>query len=217
VHVARWEQALDLAVQTLRETGCLTPEGQHFLDVLQARAQDAMSGAVPGDAREIAAEVALDHALTWQMRHLATDAAGVADVAAAYRRGEPFPERAQAGTWIQADTRKVDSTARSRLLSMRYLAPARYRDLLADRGLPVSEPDRLLLAASSTEAVQAYRDQIAGSAELQPDAWIGLALALRRLPGPPPPAFATRLPLLFDVHACLGGRADPVDLAGWFR
>ncbi len=50
-----------------------------------------------------------------------------------------------------------------------------------------------------------------------PHAWIGLALALHRLPASPvQAAFVTRLPLLSDVHACLSGRVDPVDLADWF-
>lgn len=218
VHFVRWGQALDLAIQTLRGTGCLTPEGLRFVTVLHTRAREAMSGTVPGDARQIAGEVALDHNLTWQLRHLAADTAEVAELAAAYQRGEPFPEQEQARTRILQDNRKVESTPRSRMLSMRYLAPVRYRELLADENLPLGEPDRLLLAARSAEAVQAYRDLIAGSGGPQPDAWIGLALALHQLPpGAAQAAFASRLPLLFDVHARLGGRADPVDLAGWFR
>jgi hypothetical protein len=34
------------------------------------------------------------------------------------------------------------------------------------------------------------------------------------------PVFATRLPLLFEMHACLAERgiaADPLDLAAWFE
>jgi hypothetical protein len=220
VHFVRWGQALDLAIETLRGTGCLTPEGVRFVTMLHTRAREAMSGTVPGGARQIAAEVALDHELTWQLRHLAADAAEVAELAAAYQRGESFPEHAQAQARIRIrpDTRKVESTPRSRMLSMRYLAPARYRELLADEDLPLGEPDRLLLAARSAEAVQAYRELIAVSGGPQPDAWVGLALAIRQLPpGPAQAAFVTRLPLLFDVHARLGGQADPVDLAGWFR
>jgi len=99
---------------------------------------------------------------------------------------------------------------------MRYLAPARYRELCADGTLPLSEADRLLVSKQASAAVQAYRDQIAGAADPQPDAWIGLALALHQLPSSPlQMAFATHLPLMFDVHACLGGRSDPLDLAGW--
>ena len=217
VHFARWGQALDLAIRTLLEAASLNPDGRRFVTMLQAQARDVMSGTVSADARQIAAEVALDHGLTWQLRHLATDAAEVRELAAAYRGREPFPAQTTAGTSIAEDTRKVGTTARSRMLSERYLAPARCRELLTDGNLALGEADRLFLSDRKTEAVQAYRDQIAGSADPQPDAWIGLALALHRLPATPAQAvFATRLPLLFDVHACLSGRVDPVDLADWF-
>jgi hypothetical protein len=99
---------------------------------------------------------------------------------------------------------------------MRYLAPARYRELCAGGVLPLSEADALLVNGNADAAIDAYRDQIAGSVVPQPDAWIGLALALHQLPGPPPRAFTTDLALMFEVHACLDGRRDPLDLAGWF-
>src|SRR5690348_17217566 len=67
VHFARWGQALDLAIRTLLEAGSLNPDGLRFVTILQARAREAMSGTVPADARQIAAEVALDHQLTWQL------------------------------------------------------------------------------------------------------------------------------------------------------
>ncbi|HET9970636.1 MAG TPA: HEXXH motif domain-containing protein [Streptosporangiaceae bacterium] len=217
VHFARWGQALDLAIRTLLEADSLNADGLRFVTVLQARARDVMSGTVPGDASQIAGEVALDHRLTWQLRHLATDAGEVAGLAAAYRRRAPFPGHVRGAAGIAEDIRKVGSTARSRMLNMRYLGPARFRELLTDGNLALGEADRVLLAGRSTEAVQAYRNQIAESADPRPDAWIGLALALHRLPATPAQAaFATRLPLLFDVHACLSGRVDPVDLADWF-
>jgi HEXXH motif-containing protein len=217
VHFARWGQALDPAIQALLEAGGLTPDGLRFVTRLRARTREITSETVPGNARQIAAEVALDHRLTWQLRHLATNDAEVAALAATYRRGEPFGRRTLARTVIAEDTRKVDTSARSRMLSEQYLAPARYRQLLADGNLALGEADRLFLTTSGAQAVQAYRDQIAGSADPQPDAWIGLTLALHRLPASPLQAtFATRLPLLLDVHTCLGGPADPIDLGSWF-
>lgn len=214
---ARWAPSVDPAVQTLLNTGCLTREGVRFAGLMRARGRELVSAAVPGDAQRIAAEAALDHQLTWQMRHVAADAADVADLVAAYRRGELCQRRPQAQVRVQAGARKVDSDARSRLLNLRYLEPARYRDLCAGGVLPLSEPDRLLLAMSSAGAVRAYRDRIAGSADPQPDAWIGLALALHQLPpSRVQPAFANRLPVMFEVHSRLGGRVDPLDLASWF-
>jgi len=212
---ARWRPALGQTVQTLLDTGSLTPAGVRFAERLRARGQQLMSAPVPAEAARIAAEVALDHRLTWQLRHVATDAADVAALADARGRGESCPGEAR--TWVQTDVRKVDSGLRSRLLNLRYLEPARYRTLCADGVLPVSAADRLLLERSSEAAVRAYRTRIAGSADPQPDAWIGLALALSQLPpSPSQQALITRLVQMFEVHARLAGRTDPLDLASWF-
>jgi HEXXH motif-containing protein len=212
---ARWRRAAGQATQTLLDTGSLTPDGVRFAGLIRARGQQLMATPVSGEAEAIAAEAALDHWLTWQLRHVAADAAGVAELASGYQRGEPFPGPAR--TWVQPDARKVDSGTRSRLLNLRYLDPPRYRELCADGVLPVSEPDRLLLDRRSQEAVRAYRARIAGSGDPQPDAWIGLALALRQLsPSPWPTALATRLVLMFETYTRLTGRQDPLDLASWF-
>jgi HEXXH motif-containing protein len=212
---ARWRPAIGLAVQALLETGSLTPDGVRFAGLLRAQGQRLMSAPVPDEAGQVAAEVALDHWLTWQIRHVAADAAQVTELAAAYRRGEPCPSAAR--TWVQEDLRKVDSGLRSRLLNLRYLEPARYRELCGDGVLPVAEPDRLLLDRSSEDAVQAYRQQIAGSADPQPDAWVGLALAVHQLPlSPLRRPLASRLALMFEVHARLADHSDPLDLVSWF-
>jgi HEXXH motif-containing protein len=215
VHVARWGRAVEQATQTLLDTGSLTPDGVRFAGLVRARGQQLMAAPVSGEAAAIAAEAALDHWLTWQLRHVAADAAGVAELAAAYQRGEPCPGPAR--TWVQPDTRKVDSGMRSRLLNLRYLDPPRYRELCADGVLPVSEPDRLLLDRRSDDAVSAYRARIADGDDPQPDAWIGLALALQQLPpSPPQAALATRLVLISETYTRLAGRQDPLDLASWF-
>jgi hypothetical protein len=113
--------------------------------------------------------------------------------------------------------RKVDASLRSRLLNLRYLEPARYRELCADGVLPLGAPDRLLLAGRGADAVAAYRAQIAGSADPEPAAWIGLALALHQLPPSPlQAAVATRLVLMAEVHVRLAEGSDPLDLVSWF-
>ena len=217
VHFARWRSTIDRAAETLLRTDCLTPAGVRFVEILRAQGRDLESEPLPGDAEAIARAVALDHWLTWQVRHLAIDAAGVASLAAAYRRGAAAQDQDQPGTWIEEDVRKVDSTVRSRLLNMRYLAPARYRELCADGMLTLSEADRLLVGGSADAAVQAYRARITASADPQPDAWIGLALALHQLPPSPlQTVLATRLALVLEVHTCLGDRSDPLDLVSWF-
>jgi HEXXH motif-containing protein len=216
----RWRPAIELAADTLLRTGCLTPAGTRFVSVLRDSGRSLESETVPVGAREIAGEAALDHWLTWQLRHMTTDATAVADLAAAYRRGEPLGDQTMPAVRIEEETRKADSTIRSRLLDMRYLDPPRYRELCA-AGVPgLSEADVLLVNGKASQAVQAYRDEIVAAADGQPDAWSGLALAVHRMaPTPLRHAFATQLPLMFDVHACLRGQgvwSDPLDLAAWF-
>ena len=216
VQFARWRSALGVAVDTLLRTGCLTPQGGRFIGLLRARSRVLADEPVPSPADQLAREAALDHELTWQMRHVATAAAAAANLADAYRQGRPFPED-HPRVSIQEDVRKLSSSVRSRLLNMSYLEPARYRELCVEGVLPLSEPDRLLLDRDCEAAVRGYRDLIAGSADPQPDAWVGLALAVHELPASPlRGAFATALPVMFDVHTCLGAGCDPVDLASWF-
>lgn len=217
VQFARWRAATEDAVDTLLRTGCLTPDGVRFIGLLRDQEKALADEPVPSPAREIATEVALDHRLTWQIRHVATDAAAVTTLADAYRRSEPFPQQDRPEAWVGEDVRKLGSSVRSRLLNMSYLEPPRYRELCAEGVLPLSGPDRLLLGQDAEAAVRGYRDLIAGSADPQPDAWVGLGLALYRLPASAlQDVFAAHLPVLFDVHSRLGAGCDPLDLAGWF-
>jgi HEXXH motif-containing protein len=215
----RWRLAIDLVAGPLLDQGFLTPVGVRFVTLLRERGQGEGADPVPAEAALIAREVALDNWLTWQLRHTAVDAAGVAGLAAAHQRGEPLSGQVLPGAWIEDDIRKVDSIPRSRLLNMRYQEPQRFRQLSA-AGIPeMTVADAFLLEGDAGAAVAAYRAALA--AESDPAAWIGLALAIHRLPAMSSrQVFATRLPLLLEMHAWLAGRgiaADPLDLAAWFE
>ncbi|MGH3403031.1 MAG: HEXXH motif domain-containing protein [Streptosporangiaceae bacterium] len=215
----RWRSTIEPATATLLRTGCLTPVGTRFVTILRDAGQQLESETASATVRALAGDVALDHWLTWQLRHAAIDSAAVGDLAAAYQRGEAFSGRALPEVRIEEETRKVESASHSRLLRMRFLEPRRYREL-RDAGMPgISEADRFLAGGQASMAVQAYCDEISDAAEPLPCAWVGLALAINLLaPAPPLSAFATRLPLMFDVHACLlaqGIRTDPLELAAW--
>jgi HEXXH motif-containing protein len=213
---ARWRPTITAAVDTLRGTGCLTAEGEQFTELVRAAGQRFADEPVPDDALQVAREASLDHWLTWQIQHVAVDAVDAARLAGTYRAGEPFPGAAFPGIWIAEDVRKLGSSVRSRLLNMRYLEPVRYRELLAGGTLPLTEPDLLLLSRAAEAAVRGYRDLISQSADPQPEAWVGLALALHQLPvSPQTGAFAAHLPVLLEIHGCLGAGCDPLDLAGW--
>ena len=104
---------------------------------------------------------------------------------------------------------------------MRYLRPARYRALCANRQLLPDRADVLLVNRKPEAAIQAFRDRIADSPDPQPEAWIGLALALHQLPASPlRRTFGIQLALMFDVHTCLSSQGDiqdPLVLAEWFK
>ena len=215
----RWRLAIDLATDTLLGSGSLTPRGTEFVTVMRQHGRREQSPPVPTEATEIAREVALDNWLTWQLTHTALDAAGVAGLAAAYQRGERLTGRALPATRIEDDVRKIDSIPRSRLLNMRFQDPRRYRQLAAT-GMPeLGAADALLFCGDADAAVAAYRARLAAGPD--PATWIGLALAVHRLPSTPSqPVFAAHLPLLFEMHACLASRdihADPLGLAAWFE
>jgi len=216
VQFARWLPAIDTAAGTLLETGSLTPAGVRFIDVLRAQARSLRSEAVSGPAQMTVNEVTLDHQLGWALRHTALPSGYAAELAAAYQSGAPRPGPLRPASTISAGAREVGPAIRSRLLSLRYLEPARYRTLRADGVSQLSQADVLLMDGEPSAAVHAYRDQIAGCADPQPDAWIGLALAVHRLPPSPlHQTFAENLALLFDIHVHLSGQHDPVELASW--
>jgi len=142
----RWRATIEMAASALLRTGSLTPAGVRFVTMLRQYGQRLGSESVPAAARQIVREAALDHWLTWQFRHTALDAAGVAGLVDAYQRGASPGDRTLLETWIEADTRTINSTARSRLLNMRYLEPQRHRHLCAE-GMPgLSKADSLLVS-----------------------------------------------------------------------
>jgi len=215
----RWRLAIETVTGALLASGCLNPLGTRFVAELKERGRCPRSAAVPEEAAEIAREIALDNELTWQLSHRTLDASEVAALADAYRGGEPLGRRALPRAGLEDDIRKVDSIARSRLLNMRGQEPRRYRRLSASDLPGLHAADALLLGGNPGAALSAYREELA--ARPDPAAWIGLALAINRLPSMPlPSACARHLPLLFEIHACLAGQgihADPLDLADWFE
>jgi len=216
VQYARWRSVIEPTTRALMQAGCLTEDGRRFADRLCVRAAELTAVPVPGTALSMAAEAALDHRLTWQLRHQAIDVGATADLASAYRRGEPGPGPELPRSWTdRRDVRPVEAGLRSRLLAMRYLTPGRYRKKVEK----ADHADGLLLAGKSKKAIRAYRDRIISSLDPQPAAWIGLALALNQVPDEPfKNIFATQLALIFDIHGHLGsedGLRDPIHLARW--
>lgn len=216
----RWRSTIEPTATTLLGTGCLTPAGTRFVTLLRDQGRLLEAEAVPADAKKIARVMALDHRLSWQLRHSALDTASVAELASAYQRGQPLPCRALPEVRIAENTRKISPSVRGQLLSTRFLEPWRSpaQDFAGASGL--SNADRLLIGGHESAAVEGYRDEILAASEPLADAWVGLALASHLVPEAPQlSALTVRLPLMFDVHACLYGqgiRSDPLELAAWF-
>jgi HEXXH motif-containing protein len=215
----RWRSTIGPVADALLGSNSLTAAGNRLVTSLSELGRHQDTEPVPAEAVEIAREIALDNWLTWQLRHEALDRSMVAGLAAAYQRGEQFGGRPLPESWIEDDIRKVDSIPRSRLLNMRGHEPRRFRQLSGSELLGLSAADALLVRGNAEAAVAAYRDELI--AEPDPATWIGLSLAIHRLPESPARAlFATNLAVFFEVHACLadqGIHADPLDVAAWFE
>lgn len=214
----RWRPTIELCAETLLRAGCLTQAGIRFVEIIRDQGRRLETGTA--GAVRLAEEVALDHWLTWQLRHTAADPAQVAALAAAYQRGEPLGTRPLPEVRVQEEVRTIGSTIRSRLLNTRHLEPRRYARQV-DADMPgLSQADFLLLEGPADAAAQEYRDDIAAAADPLPEAWIGLGLAVnRQAPTSLRQVFATQLPLIFDMYDCLhaqGVKSDPLDLADWF-
>ena len=216
---ARWRSTIELVSDTLLGAGALTPDGVGFVTALRERGRRQAAEPVPAEAMELACEVALDHRLTWQLRHTALDARAVAGLVAAFLSGGRPVAQELPEARIEDDVRKVDSRARSHLLNMRFQEPQRYRRLSTAEISVLGPADALLFGGDASAAVAAYRERLA--AEPDPAAWIGLAMAINRLPAMAlRPVFAAQLPLLFEMHKGLaehGVHVDPLDVAAWFE
>jgi len=215
----RWRPTIEPAARTLLGVeGCLTPDGAWFARELLEQGRLLEPGPVPSAAREMAREVALDHWLTWQARHVAVSSAGVSQMAAAFRRGEPPDHSTLPSGRVEPYTRQV-ATARSRMLNLRHLDPPRFRHLRGSDAVSLSRADGLLADGKASEAAEAYRREILSGAGPVPGSWVGLAIAAgHAAPAAVRTAFATRLPLMVEVHghlAAQGVRSDPMDLAAW--
>jgi hypothetical protein len=202
----------------LAQEDCLTPEGIRFARTLREQGLRLRSGQVPEDVQGMAEQVGRDHWHTWQLRHLAVDPAQIAVSAAAFLDGQSPASGFLPRSEVRPYTRRVDGVARTRMLTMRHLEAKRFRDLRANDADQASAADRLLIDGDSDEAMLAYRAEILSSDAPTPEGWAGLATAAAMAKAVKATAFATRLPLLFEIHRYLAGQGimcDPMELTDW--
>lgn len=215
----RWRRTIEpTADALLGMSDCLTPDGVQFVATLKDQGRLLESESVPFGVREIAEEIALDHWLTWQVRHLELDSAAIEKTAAAFLDGDSAERESLPAGRVEADARQVTPAALGRMLSMRHFEPRRFGELRAAGELVLSQADGLLIDRKAGQASEAYREEILASADPRPQSWVGLAIAASRVAPPLRTAFSTRLPLMFEVHRYLASQgvpSDPMDLADW--
>ena len=218
----RWRLAIELVTGTLLDKR-LPHAGRRSL---RHRAQGA--GTAPGESEPRARPSAIGDRPRGRPRQLADLAAQAYGGrrrrrSPAWRTPTGAASRSAAGAAQRPGSRTTSGRStpspRSRLLNMRYQEPQRYRQLAGD-GPARAQRGRRPAGPAGTRARRWRPTATDSAAEPDPAAWIGLALAIHRLPATPSrPVFASRLPLLFEMHACLAGQgihADPLDLAAWF-
>ncbi|MFI0014502.1 aKG-HExxH-type peptide beta-hydroxylase [Streptomyces griseus] len=234
-----WPQVRD-AFAVLRTSPRLTPAGRTFLSLAAGsanRPEELLD--VPDDVALLAREAVIGNRARWRIRQLRATPADVADCVAAWRAGDPLP--AHAGTApLLVPVPGSPATAPATALLRRAAVATRQNGPLCpaqrssdDPLVPPPHPGnedvgvRTALARIAGDTALARRlctDRIADDPR-DPEAWIGLGVALRRAAHGTPPdvaaarALSHRPELIRAVHIALtagpGPAVAPVALAAW--
>jgi HEXXH motif-containing protein len=202
---ARLRDQVIAALDTIAASGTLTDVGRRFVARLRQQAEKLLAVRVPHTIERLAALVNEDHHLTWRLRHLRIDDAGLEALAARWRRGEPRPDRLPATAVPSDRAPSYAEEARHELI----------RHLVADQRVHGRAADLDLIAGQFAAAASAYRAElIAGADRLE--LWTGLALARIRT-GHAVRAFRESPEIVRALFVRLGGAAEPDELAGWLE
>ena len=194
---ARWRAAVRTATDDLIAAGTLTGAGARFVGAMRDRVAALLDEPVDPDVLRLAEGANTDHRLRWRLRNLTVDPAGLAELARAWRRGDP-PGRLPASTVRAAGRRELESNARLDLI---------HRHLRGAAGT-AGPGDPAYLRGAPAVASAAYRKQI----EARPDdlaAWAGLGLTSGKA------ALRERPEVVAALHRELGTHPDPIGLAAW--
>jgi hypothetical protein len=202
---AYWRELTTRAIRALARSGELTPTGDRFVQGLAATMDGWWSEPVPEPITAAASEVAEADTVLWRF-HNQELVPGLADsLGEAYRTGGRC------------------ATLAEPVIITRQAVPARRRGLAAgirdslmpacptDQGeaLAVGPADRAYLTGDLDGAARAYRDRIALDLN-DADAWVGLAMTLRRKGVEPAATVLSQRP---DLVRALCQRTRPLDVA----
>jgi HEXXH motif-containing protein len=209
---ARWSDRTARVLETLLESGSLTPAGQRFAVGMRDRLS-SWPETVPAEPDQLARTASADHRLGWRMRNSRPDAAAVDAFAQAWRAGGPVPAGPATGMASLVDGgAALGSSSRLDLLYLRLRDPERLGGMA--HGTGSGRTDAELICGHASRAASGYLAWI----EREPrcaDAWTGLALAL----GGTAPTLLHAPELVCAVYnrLCESGdpAPDPAELGRW--
>ncbi|HEX4830103.1 MAG TPA: HEXXH motif domain-containing protein [Trebonia sp.] len=180
---ALWREHTWQALGTLRAEAGLTDLGRRFAEGMSNQVRGWWEEPVRPDVLDAVWLAANDHRVSWRIRHVRPDAAYVATLARAVRRGGPVDlAEAPAPTVIAGPTARWPRQ-RASLARMRIVTPGAGpapSDLAAMGLVPdlaLLAADKALVSGDHPRAVQEYADVIAAAPQ-GAGAWAGLILAL---------------------------------------
>jgi HEXXH motif-containing protein len=222
---ALWRGQTLRAISSLTASDRLTTLGTRFAEGMRATLASWRDVPVPADARELADEAAIDHALLWRLCHVQPNHDAVDRLGRAWLDGARCPQVAMSET-TAAGQRPGASDARSDL-RLRWIRSSRRSRRPGDAELDaelgagiegVTAADIAYVQRDYHAALRGYRARMAVDPESVAD-WAGLALALRHVaPGPAADLLSTCPELVAAVHRRvreLAGSPDPEELAAW--
>jgi hypothetical protein len=178
---ARWRAAVVEAAEALLASGHLTVAGTRFVQAMRDEVGGWLEDAVDPRVARLADGANAEHRARWRLRNLAVPDDVVADLVAAWWRGEPAPVVPEAGL-RRYDGRRLESSERLALVH-RLLREGDHR-VRAGSGLRPGD-DAYLDGEAGTAYAAYVEDLGVGPGDL--DRWAGLAVvaphrALREQP-----------------------------------
>jgi len=215
--LARSEQQLATALQTLRQAGTLTDAGWLFTAELTEAVRTVHQLPLPQAVRTVAAVVNEHHRLSWRLRNRMPQQAVIGALAEAFLAGFPpdrhLPASSCAATAAQRyDVEPLDDLARGDRADTLAVArsPRHARDVTGDRAL---------LDGDHRAASAAYLAELAADPGSS-FAWAGLALARQHDPAAAGPVYRDAPEVIAavtrELRRRLGDGAPPPDaVARW--